>query len=81
MDVLVVPKTNMQIIKVRWFGGVDTIGVVLVEDMILNYVKAYIGTGFGNSERSDAIHIAQWGGIIPKEMAESLFGPLPEWRN
>lgn len=68
-------------VDVRWFSGTDSVGVVLVEDMSLHYTKAYIGVGKGQNELEDAERIAQWGSKIPKAMAESLFGPLPNWKD
>jgi len=81
MQLIIIPNTNLKLVDIRWFSGRDTIGVVLVEDMTMHYVKAYIGVGQGNNEQADAEHIAQWGSKIPQTMAESLFGPLPEWRD
>lgn len=75
-----VPNTNMKIIDVQWFNGRDTVGIVLIEDMTMHYVKAYVGVGNGISEQADAEAIAQWGSKISQVMAEALFGPLPEWQ-
>jgi len=78
-ELTLVPNTNLKIIDVHWFGGRDTIGIVLVEDMTFHYMKAYMGVGRGFDEQDDAKDIAQWGSKIPKKLAEATFGPLPDW--
>jgi len=74
-----VPNTNMKILDVHWYNGTNCIGIVLVEDMTLNYTKAYIGVGKGFDEQVDAEDIAKWGSKIPKNLAEVIFGPQPDW--
>jgi len=77
----IVQGTNLQVVDVVWFSGTDTVGVVLCKDANLNYVKAYIGVGAGYDEQTDAESITKWGSKVPKAMAESLFGPLDNWRD
>jgi len=72
-----IPGTNFIGIGIEWFNpgaGMLPIGILLVEDATMHYVKAYMGSG------TDIKQIAQWGAKIPKEMAESIFGPLPDWK-
>ena len=75
-----IPNTNLKLLDVKWFSGTDTVGIVLVEDMSQHYVKAYIGVGAGLNEKSDAIHISQWGSKITKAHAEAIFGAQPEFK-
>lgn len=80
-----VPQTNMKVIDAVWFTpGVragNTVGIVLVEDMTMHYTKAYVGNSNGLNETEDSFLIAQWGAKVPRAMAESLFGPLPDWKD
>jgi len=72
----IVAGTSFYLLDEYWFspgGNQSTIGVVLVEDSIMHVVKSYIGTG------TDAAEIAKWGAKVPRDMAESIFGPQPNW--
>lgn len=75
-SVFVVSGTNLVINKSYWFypgGGQLPIGVVLVEDMTMHYIKCYMGTG------TNVEDIARWGAKVPKQIAETLFGEIDNW--
>ena len=77
---LQVPNTNLTVINHVWFPGVDMVGIVLTEDNTTKKTKAYIGVGRkGSDEKQDMEHIAKWGAKIPKNLAESTFGKLPDY--
>ena len=73
-----VPNSNNLVLDSRWF---NTVGMVLVEDQITMKTAVYIGSGMpSNDKASDEVHIAQWGSKVPKKMAESVFGPLHDYK-
>lgn len=75
-----VPETNFTILNHCWYSGVDVVGIVLVEDKTTKKTKAYIGVGRkGNNEQEDIYHIAKWGAKVPRNMAETQFGRLPDF--
>lgn len=54
----------MKIIDVIWFtqmGSLAPIGIVIGENEVTNERMAYIGSGFGNDERTDEKHIMDTG--------------------
>lgn len=69
----------MKFIDAVWFSSATTVGIVLCEDENLNVVKCYIGCGLSGNEQSDIKSIMDYGSKIPKAMAESVFGELPNY--
>ena len=68
----------MKILNVIWFtemGSTKTIGIVLGETDH-GEKKAYIGTGAGLDEYTDAKHIAQTGGKLHLSTAEEIMRHL-----
>ncbi len=70
---------------VRWFSSKDCIGVVQVvqsyqEEQYLKTGKAdfkyYIGTAFGDNEKSDMQYIADWGSTFPKNVGDLMFNEM-----
>ena len=60
-----------------WFTTMQSneqIGIVLGVDEITKKEKAYIGIGFGKSEKSDEIMIAERGAKFPLEQAKQIIG-------
>lgn len=67
-------STGCEVLSCRWFsqsGELRSLGVVLIQ---CEYHKvAYIGVGTGMSERADAVHVAETGSKLPKEIAAAFF--------
>ena len=63
----------MQILDVRWFCGRATVGVVRVLDPYEG-IKYYIGTGWGQDEKTDTTHIAEHGSTFDMAAGDVLFG-------
>lgn len=71
------------IVGVRWFTSRSCIGIVqIVQDHqkeeyrqtgIADF-KYYIGTGWGEDEKSDMTYIAEHGAPFPKDAGDTLFG-------
>lgn len=64
----------MVIIGVAWFNSPNSVGVVVVEDNNgdeHSYI-AGIDPNIINSEESDAIRIANWGGRFPLDVGKDL---------
>lgn len=71
------PRYN--IIDRFWFttgGGInDIIGAVLIEDIKVNYVVGYLGTG------TDEQRIAEWGAKLTRKQSEAIFGyDMPNYK-
>ena len=61
-----------KIIGITWFTSSTTVGVVLCKTQY-NGLKAYIkGLINPTDEKSDAIHVAQYGSRFPLEIAKQL---------
>lgn len=67
----------MKVINANWFN--NTVGFVLCQDEITGKYKCYIGTGQGYDEWQDTQNIMDYGSKITKDMAESVFGDLPNY--
>lgn len=75
-----IPGTNNTAINWVWFSSRTLVGIVLCEDNVTKQTKAYVGACQTRlDEVGDVIEVAQWGAKAPKAMAESLFGPLPDY--
>ncbi len=57
----------MEIVETKWFSALNTVGIVLTKNEFGH--KAFIGTGMGLSEDSDAVGIAAHGSWF-------YYGPL-----
>ena len=67
--------------KVIWFSGRSTVGIVQVQDE-WDGIKYYIGSPpfieyAPHNESADTQWIADWGSTFPKECGDILFGEDP----
>lgn len=71
-------KPEYNIIDRIWFtpgGGMELIGAVLIRDVNMKYIVAYIGTG------KDEKQIASWGAKLNQKQAETIFGyEMPDYK-
>jgi len=78
------------VIKSHWFNSNDgknlSVAAVLVEFPSKD-IRAYIGYGRDHqgeinkeSQEKDEIYIAEWGSEITQITAESIFGPILNWK-
>lgn len=67
----------MEIIKVSWITGRNTIGVVLAKNEI-GELHAYIGVGTGNNEQEDIQTILDWGNKFKPDHFKSIFDNFTE---
>jgi len=67
----------MEIIKVSWITGRNTIGIVLAKNEI-GELHVYIGVGTGNDEDEDIQSILDWGTKLKPEVFKSIFERFTE---
>ena len=61
----------MEIIKVSWITGRDTIGIILAKNK-MGESHVYVGVGTGNDEQTDIQSILDWGTKLKPEVFKSI---------
>jgi hypothetical protein len=67
----------MEIIKVSWVTGRNTIGIILAKNDI-GELHVYMGVGSGNDEKEDIQTILDWGTKLKPEVFNSIFSKFTE---
>ena len=61
----------MKILKSFWFGGRNTIGIVVIKND-KKEIKSYIGIGGGFNAKKDEKYISEWGSTVTSEYLREI---------